>query len=280
MRLFGRTKDIAACPQNDDVAQVRQKIAACEQDIKAAEADLRRVSLQLALSEDPDAGYDAVARLNQLRSKRELLQHGLQAAEQAEAERLAALHAREWQARKRSLAQKAGQLERDAAEVARALATLQEGIRRMEEAGQSIVALLPPSLRTSARPFHELFSPVVMRDLVRLERYRLGDRSSKPERLGNYMSFQDARTAAVKSMADVLTELCTSVKAGFEARGLPAEHSQPQPPPIVTEEPAQQIDSVVIDLRGVDLGVAKVTEEPANEEEQAVSAQDREVTDA
>jgi len=30
MRLFGRTKDIAVYPQNDDVAQVRSKLAAVD----------------------------------------------------------------------------------------------------------------------------------------------------------------------------------------------------------------------------------------------------------
>jgi hypothetical protein len=270
---FWKSKDLAACPQNGDTEQVRQKLAACEQGIQAAEVELRTISLQAALSEDPDAGHDAIARLNALRSKRELLTNALQAAEQAERERLAALHAREWQARKRSLAQKTGQLERDAAEVARNLTALQNGIRRMEEAGQSIVALLPPNLRTPARPFHELFSPVVMRDLVRLERYRLGDRSSKPERLGNYMSFQDARTAAVKSMTDVLTELTASVKQGFDAGGLSAPTAA-QP----TRTPAPESSGVVVSLQGVDaqtgLPKPKVTDgtEAQDEEEEAVSA--------
>jgi hypothetical protein len=273
---FWKSKDLAPCAQNS-TEQVRSKLAACEQGIAQAEADLRAISLQAALSEDPDAGHDAVARLNALRSKRELLQNALQAAEQAEAERETAARHREWQARKRSLAQKTGQLERDAAIVCKAIADLQDAIRRMEEVGQSIVALLPPSLRTSARPFHELFSPVVMRDLVRLERYRHGDRSSKPERLGNYMSFQDPRTAAVKSMADVLTELTASVKQGFEVCGLPVTKAPPQPMPETTP---QRNDSVVIDLRGQDLGVPKVTEGQEEPHESAQGAKEEVTTDA
>jgi hypothetical protein len=265
---FWKSKDIAACPQNGaDTEQVRAKLAACEQGIAQAEADLRAISLQAALSEDPDAGHDAVARLNQLRSKRELLQNALAQAEEAERERLTAQQAREMQARRRALSQHCGTLSRDAAEVARAITTLQEGIGRMEEVGQSIVALLPPNLRTSARPFHELFSPVVMRDLVRLERYRHGDRSSKPALLGNYMSFQDARTAAVKSMAEVLSELTASVKAGFDTSGLTATTAARPATPDTTP---QQIDSVVVDLRGVDLVIEKKVTQEA--EEEAVSA--------
>ena len=74
-----------------DVETVRGKLAAIERDIQAAESDLRAVSLEAALSEDPDAGHDAIARLNALRSKRELLVNALAAAEQAAAERVAGL---------------------------------------------------------------------------------------------------------------------------------------------------------------------------------------------
>src|SRR5437588_10024072 len=148
-----------------DVETVRGKLAAIERDIQAAESELRAVSLEAALSEDPDAGYDTVARLNQLRSKRELLVNALAAAEQAEAERLAALHVREWQARKRSLAQKTGQLEREAAEIARLTDALHQARNRMAETGQGIVALLPPSLRTNARPYPALLATRTLREL-------------------------------------------------------------------------------------------------------------------
>ena len=67
MRLW-KSKDVAACPQNDDVATVRHKLAEVDQQIKAAEVDLRRVSLVAALSDNPDAGADTIARLSALRS--------------------------------------------------------------------------------------------------------------------------------------------------------------------------------------------------------------------
>jgi hypothetical protein len=263
MRLPWKRTSESAIAQNCDADTALAKLAACERDIQAAENDLRRVSLQIALSEDPDAGHDVVARLNQLRSKRELLTNALQAAEQAEAERLAAVHAREWQARRRAVSQHCGALSRDAAEVSKALAALHEGIRRMEEVGQSIVALCPLSMRSSARPYHELFSPVIMRDLVRLERFRLGDTESKPKLLGNYIQVQDPRTGIVKSMTDVLAEQIASVKAQFDARGLASEQHQP-----ASQQPALVTNGIVIDLRGVDLGVPKVKDEPANEEDQ------------
>jgi hypothetical protein len=273
MRLpWKRTTESEQVANAGDVAQVKQKIADCELAIAEAEKELDRAALQAVLAHDQSASA-ATAKLDLLRHRRDLLGRALQAAEQKERETSDAARQREWIARKRSLAQKTGQLERDAAEVARAITALQDGIRRMEEAGQSIVALLPPSLRTSARPFHELFSPVVMRDLVRLERYRHGDRSSKPERLGNYMSFQDPRTAAVKGMTDVLAELTASVKQGFEQSGLPAKL-----PSLPSQPPAPETNGVVVDLRGVDLGVSKnretdeVAQQHNAQEEEAVSA--------
>src|SRR5438067_13733165 len=95
-----------------DVETVRGKLAAIERDIQAAESDLRAVSLEAVLSEEPDAGHDAIARLNALRSKRERSVNALAAAEQAAAERVAALPAREWLARKASWERAAGQPER------------------------------------------------------------------------------------------------------------------------------------------------------------------------
>jgi hypothetical protein len=261
MRLFGRTKDIAD-PQNGDVAQVRSKLATVDAGITQAEADLRAVSLQAALSEDPDAGYDAIARLSALRSRKELLLAGLEQAEQKEREAADAARQREWIARKRALSQQTGRLTREATEVSRALATLQEGIRRMEEAGQSIVALCPLSMRSARAPFHELFSPVIMRDLVRLERFRLGDTESKPKLLGNYMQVADPRTGIVKSMTDVLAEQIASVKAQFDARGLPAEQSPAAP----LQTAAPETRGIVVDLRGVDLGVPKKQPAEATEE--------------
>lgn len=242
MSWFRRKKEKDMSPvAPSDLETVKAKIATCDAEIAQAEANLRTVSLQAALSEDPNAGSEAIDRLNQLRGKRELLTNALQAAEQAQAEREAQARHREWQARRRALSQQTGRLQRDAVKVTKALATLEEAIGRMEQAGSAIVALCPPIMKTPARPFHELFSPLVMRDLVRLERYRLGDKSSRPERLGNYMQFQDPRTGMVRSMTDILSEKIATVKALFERAGPTAPVSNETSPPPVT---LQQVSSV------------------------------------
>lgn len=201
-----------------DVATIHTKLATCEQDIQAAEAELRAVSLQAALSDDPDAGHDTIARLNQLRGKRELLVNALSAAEQAEAEKQTALRAREWQARKRSLAQKAGQLERDAAEVARLTEALHQARERMAETGQGIVALLPPSLRTDARPYPAMLGTRSLRELAELERWRLDQDAPKPTlRLAeNWPNFQDVPTGRITPITELVGQLCTSLKREFE----------------------------------------------------------------
>jgi hypothetical protein len=279
MRLPWKRTSESAVAQNSDADTVRAKIVAVEQEVQSAEADLRAISLEAALSGSPDAGHDAIARLNQLRSKRELLTNALQAAEQAERDRLAALHAREMQARKRSLAQKLGAYEREAGEVAKATQALNDAKARMSETALSIAPLLPRQLRTGAKPWDQLVSPLMVNQLALLEAYRLDPRAKKPDRLANhYPNFQDRVTGRVKPIGEITAELCTNLKADFERCGLPAEQSPAAP----LQTAAPDTSGIVIDMRGVDLGIEKkVKDEPTNEEEQAVSADkplDSEVT--
>jgi hypothetical protein len=236
MRLFGKSKDIAPSAQNlrtapSDAEQVRAKLATVEQDIAQAETKLRQASLAAALSDDPDAGFDTVARLNGLRSRRELLQNALQAAEQQERDRLAALHRREFQAKQRSLSQKAGQLNRDASDVAKATQSLIEARARMTTTASGIAALLPRQLRTAAKPWHEIMSPLIVRDLAVLEAYRHDQTGQKPSRLANYIGrLQDPRTGEVKSITSIIAELAGNLKNEFDRCG-PAAVAQAQSGP-------------------------------------------------
>jgi hypothetical protein len=265
MRLFGK-KELAACPQNlttappSDADQVRQKLSAVSTDIAAAEAELRQASLAAALSDDPDAGYDAIARLNQLQGRKALLQSALQAAEQAERDRAAAFHAREWQARKRSLAQKAGQLDRDAADVAKASKALHEAQARMVETAAGIGALLPRQLRTPARPWMDIMAPMFMRQLGLLELWRLDPTAQKPDKLANYYAeFQNRRTGEVKSITSIIAELAGNLKTEFDRCGPVAVAAAPAAP-VVQEGPAKPEspanDDYTVDLRGKQLGLA------------------------
>jgi hypothetical protein len=244
-----------------DTETVRSKLAACKRDIAQAETALRAISLQAALSEDPDAGHDAVARLNQLRGKRELLVNALAAAEQAAAEREQAARHREWQARKRSLAQKAGQLEREAAEVARLTSELQNARIRIAETGQGIVALLPPSLRTDARRYPAMFATRSLRELCDLERWRLDQEAPKPKlRLTEYWpNFIDVPTGRVTPITELVGQLCASLKREFDASGLSALKEEPQPAPA----PQQ--------TQGVSHGAAPEENVPPEQEEETAA---------
>src|SRR5437763_894473 len=100
MGFFRKQRDSAACPQNADLATVREKLATVEQEITHASAELNRLALRAVLAGDQSAS-EATARLDALRQRRELLQRALSAAEQADRTSREALNERESQARKR-----------------------------------------------------------------------------------------------------------------------------------------------------------------------------------
>src|SRR4051812_15236469 len=106
---FFRTKQErgATCPQNGDLATVKEKLNATEQEITQASAELDRLALHAVLAGDQSAS-EATARLDELRSRRDLLTRALSAAEQADRTSREAQHAGEWATKKRALAQHAG----------------------------------------------------------------------------------------------------------------------------------------------------------------------------
>jgi hypothetical protein len=198
---------------------VRAKLDACKAEIETAEADLRRVSVSAVLGEDPAAGFDAVTRLNELRTRKELLEAALAQALQQEADHLASAHHRDYLARQRSLRQHLGRVQRDAADVTQALGSLRDAFRRLADTGQSIVALLPPSMRNPARPFHEMLAPDHLRDLADVEAFRLSQGGipapgavEHPARLRQY---EDAATGAIQTLADTLGEITGRVRDEF-----------------------------------------------------------------
>src|SRR6266550_1116554 len=157
MRLFKRaTTGSGQDAKPTDLDAIRTKLADCEAEIRTAETALRQAALGAVLSDDPRAGYEPIAELQALRARRELMQVALQAAEQAERYRVAALHARERKAKARALAQHAGRLQRDAADVSTALRQLHDALERMTATGATMTALLPASMKTIGTPFDRL----------------------------------------------------------------------------------------------------------------------------
>jgi hypothetical protein len=232
---------------------VRAKLDACKAQIETAEADLRRVSVSAVLGEDPAPGFDAVTRLNELRSRKELLEAALAQALQQEADAQAALHHRDFQARQRALRQHLGRVQRDASDLSLALQATRDAFRRLADTGQSIVALLPPSMRNPARPFHEMFAPDHLRDLADVEAFRLSQGGiaapgavEHPARLRQY---EDTATGAITPLSQILGEITGRVRDEFNQ----AEPTKPSAVPsvVVPSSIPPERDGELVDLRSV-----------------------------
>jgi hypothetical protein len=206
-----------------DIETVRAKLAQCQGEIQSAETQLQRTALTAVLSDDQSV-FEPSAKLQALRSRKEVLQAALQEAERVEAERLAEFRSREDLARRRALAQHAGSLARNAEAVTKALAELRDAQDRLTASGGSIVALLPPHLRCPARPFDELLGAKNIAELVEVEAYRLSPAGRERPQLFGY---EDNATGEIRSMAETLAALLDRVKSDFDAP--PPTKSNPPP---------------------------------------------------
>jgi len=104
--------------EQDTAEAVRAKLDAAEQEVVAAEANLRAVSLTAAIGGDEEAGHNASDRLRRARDKAELLHHALASAEQAERDRQAAVASTAEKARIRALRQHLAAMQKAADEFA------------------------------------------------------------------------------------------------------------------------------------------------------------------
>jgi hypothetical protein len=254
-------------PAPTDVELIRTKLAETAAQIEAAEAELRRVSLNAALSDDPAAGFDAIGRLSELRTRQEILNAALAAALQAEADAQAAERLRDHQARRRAAAQHAARLEKTSKAITAALATLVAEYGKAAEAAQALVATLPPHMRTVEEPWHSILGPTELKRMVEIEAYRVAREQPGPalfDRVpgaGMLESRTDGYT--LPSLGDRVGELCGSVKEHFD-RATPAAPTMPTPQS--TREPVPEMLAVVLDA-GELLALPKEESEPIEEEE-------------
>ena len=230
MGLFRKSKDSAAWPQND-VATVREKLNAVEQEIADASAEFDGLALHAVLAGDQSAS-EVAARLADLRSRRELLQRALSAAEHADRTSREAQHAGEWATKKRALAQHAGRLNKQAAEVSHALRVLHDAQARMTASGSSITALLPTAMLTTGQPWDRLFGANELRQMTLLEGHResresgtlLFDRPPCARAL-------EREDASFPALSERISSLAETVRARFEesAPVVPASLRAPEP---------------------------------------------------
>jgi hypothetical protein len=216
MKLFRKAKDIAPSAHPADVETIRDKLAAVEAEITQAGAELDRLALRAVLGGD-DSATEATARLDELRSRRSLLQHALSAAEENERTSREALNAREWQARKNALAQHAGRLQRDAKEVTTALGALHDALTRMTASGAAITAVLPPHMRTIAEPWDSFLGANELLRMTLVEGYRQGRELGSPlfPRLGAARAVE-RDDGSLPTLSERIATLTASVRARFD----------------------------------------------------------------
>jgi hypothetical protein len=130
-----------------NVATITDKLAACEQSIADAEFRLPNASLRLALG-NAEPGDELVGpRLRELHAERDLLRSALEAAEQQEADRLAAAKQHELASTCRAATQHLARLEKELGAAAVHAANAQRAYERAVEAGRSALASMPTQLR-------------------------------------------------------------------------------------------------------------------------------------
>jgi hypothetical protein len=197
---------------------IRGKIAACDAEIDQAQAELHTISLAAALSDDPDAGKVAIAKLKDLRARRNLLSDALRAAQEVERANADRLSEREYQARRRSLAQKVGQIGRDADTLSRALADTRDAFRRLVGTAEGTLALLPPSLRIEG--YERLLGAGHLRQLSELEASRLcdGELLSPGARTLAICAYRDEQ-GIVTPMTEILAGIVGAVRTEFDRCG-------------------------------------------------------------
>jgi hypothetical protein len=295
--FFRRKTLIADAEQQQSRAEViKAKLADCAAEIEAAEAELHRVSLDAAMSEDPQAGTEAIKRLQELRGRRELLEHALVAEAEREADQRAEASLSDHIARRRAASQHCGRLEKHAKAVTQAQASLIAAYQEMIRASGALVATLPARMRTEAEPWHLMLNEAELGRMVAVEAHRLNRTKDgaqlypRPPSIG-LIEREDGYT--LPSLAERIAELTNRVKAHFDSTTPQAKPTtEPSPPPsdapiseVVSAPAPEELllpvppvaeqrlsfvpsleDGSVIDLRGRDLGVEK---KPETEEEAA-----------
>jgi hypothetical protein len=253
----------------DKSAAVRQKLAALEGQIAQANTELDQIVLGAVLGDETGAADSAVARLDELHQRRDILRRALSAAKRGERDEQAAARQREVAARRRAASQHAARLEREAKAVSEIAADLLTHFDGMVDACSSLIANLPETMRSRAEPWHEMLSPDEMRQAVLIEGHRL-ERERRAILFGHQhgtIALEDRETGALPTLTDRIAKYTATIREHLNPAAQPAPHTpSPEPRPVsvpVSVGPSSpRIDAAprtveVIDLRGKDLGVAK-----------------------
>jgi hypothetical protein len=210
-----------------DQMTVAEKLARCEEEIAAAEARMKAAALDAALSDDPHAGFDVTSEIAALRSRREVLQHALAAACEAEHRRAIEAQAKEIASKRRAAVQHLARMERHFAEMVEHAAQAQAAFAKAAEARQAAELLLPPRGSGDYAPVHDDLSYHRLRNLARLAAYSAGIGSPYPltERgdVTGVGGYEDAN-GALRPMQEVLGEIVASAKQALNPQPTEPQH--------------------------------------------------------
>lgn len=135
-----------------DLATVEKRLAEIEAELQAVELAAPAAALKAALGTGTEEDVALIARLPVLRAEAASLQMAKEAAEQAEADRLAAAKNREIAASCRAATQHVARCEKEILAAMVAAENSAKAFARAVDAGRSALALLPRSLRAQAYP--------------------------------------------------------------------------------------------------------------------------------
>jgi hypothetical protein len=218
MRLFNRNREMADAKGSASRSVIESRLAQCVEALRAADANLSRLSLEAVTSGEDAQALAAQAHLRQLENQHGLLVAALVECERQDQDRQKELRAAANVSQRRAFNQHAGRFNRDAADVAKAIADLRDAQARLEASGGSIVSLLPNHLRSPANPIHEALSPSGLAGRIAVEQFRL-KREGQPPRPG--FTYEDNATGRIAPLTEVLAALVSQIREQFDAAPTP-----------------------------------------------------------
>jgi hypothetical protein len=202
-----------------DLQAVREKLAECEQSIADAEFKIGPASLRIALG-NADPGDDAVGpRLKELHAERDLLRSALEAAEQAEADRLAAAKQHELASTCRAATQHLSRLEKELGAAAVHAANAQRAYERAVEAGRSALASMPTQLRAQ---WMMQLTPKYLQRLLLIETREVGVRAGAtafliPEYYGYAEHIKNWQSGKVPPISQLLARVLEPMRVKLKS---------------------------------------------------------------
>ena len=241
-RVFGRVvgqseKGVFMSIEQTQLQTVRAKLAQAELDVIAARQQLATAAFEAAISDDQGKAEGAQLRLDQATSHRDRLLIALTVAEAAEQERLARRGTKEDKARRRATAAHLASLTGHVAKLADLSQQMQVVYDAAVRSAEATYKTLPS---TAPQWSLEQLSSDFLRDLIDVERYRLGqaafvpltDPSRRPPM--RLPEVQDRATGHIPTLTENIAAAVGRLRAAFVRTEIP----KPSPVAVGSPTPA------------------------------------------